>query len=60
MSRIIFFRCRISEAREATVRQGLTEKNPPLAGWQNFGRRTKFCGLFSGQPDLGLVGSGSH
>ena len=54
MSRIIFFRCRISEAREATVRQGLTEKNPPLVGWQNFGRRTKFCGLFSGQPDLGL------
>ena len=47
MSRIIFFRCRISEAREATVRQGLTEKNPPLGAQHYFvaQREAKKCGI---------------
>ena len=36
MSRIIFFRCKISEAREATFRQGLTEKNLIPSGTQHF------------------------
>ena len=47
MSRIIFFRCRISEAREATIRQGLTEKKPPLGAQHYFvaQREAKKCGI---------------
>ena len=62
MSRIIFFRCNISLAREATIRQGLTEKNLTPWGAALFSaqREEKNVRLFSGQPDLGLVGSGSH
>ena len=63
MSRIIFFRCNISLAREATVKQGLTEKNLIQHGRSIFYQRSgklKNVGLFSSQPDLGLVGSGSH
>ena len=46
MSRIIFFRCRISEARKATVRQGLTEKNLTPWGQHYFvaQREAKKCG----------------
>ena len=47
MSRIIFFRCRISEARKATVRQGLTEKNLTPWGQHYFvaQREAKKCGI---------------
>ena len=49
MSRIIFFRCRISEARKATVRQGLTEKNLTPWGQHYFvaQREAKKCGTLT-------------
>ena len=60
MSRIIFFRCRISEAREATVRQGLTEKNLTPWGAALFcsaARSKKMWDYFQVNPTWALSGA---
>ena len=57
MSRIIFFRCRISEAREATVRQGLTENNPPSRAGKISGAELNFVDYFQVNPTWALSGA---
>ena len=57
MSRIIFFRCKISLAREATFRQGLTEKNPPPGAGKISGAELNFVDYFQGNPTWALSGA---
>ena len=57
MSRIIFFRCRISEAREATYRQGLTENFLPLGACHFSGAELKIEEKFRVNPTWALSGA---